>query len=146
MKILRTTEMLHPILQSIVPRIQKEIIDQYNFPFKLFETGRLHERHNFLLQKGKTRDGVSRHLFNLTHNPKLYATAIDYVYFDNKWSWNLRDSSISSWYILFGNLVLDICPELLWGGLNRKSQNFNHFELKSNIIEKNLNKYPCILP
>lgn len=145
MKIIRTTESLHPILKNCVHKIQSEIIDSYNFPIRLFETGRLFERHDLLLKKGKTRDGISRHLFNLDHDPKLYSTAVDYVYFDDKWSWNLRDSTIFSWYMLFGNLVLDKCPELIWGGFNRKSQNLNHFELKSYVIEKNLDKYPCIL-
>lgn len=39
-----------------------------------------------LLKRGKTQNAISRHLFNLENDPPLYTTAIDYVYFDNKWS------------------------------------------------------------
>ncbi len=144
MKIIRTVDPLHPILKLSVQKIQN-LIDIHNIPIRLFETGRLHERHEFLLQRGKTREVISKHIFNLNSEPKLYATAVDYVYFDNKWSWNLRDSTVFSWYVLFGNLVLDNCPEINWYGLNRKSQNFTHFELKSSIIEQNINNYPCVI-
>ena len=118
----------------------------HNIPIRLFETGRTHERHSILINKGKTKDLASRHLYNLENDPILYSTAIDYVYFDNKWSWNLRDSTIQSWYALFGNLVLDICPELNWGGFNRKSVNYNHFELRREIIINNLELIPCVIP
>jgi len=144
MKIRRSTDMLHPILTDCVRRINSNIIDVYNIPMRLFETGRDHDRHEMLINKGKTKDLISMHLYNLEHKPPLYSTAVEYVYFDTKWSWNLRDSTINSWYILFGNLVLDVCPELKWFGNNRKSVNYCYFELKQDIIISNLKKFPCV--
>lgn len=146
MKILRTMEMLHPILQECVSKIQKEVIIKHNMPMRLFETGRMHDRHQILLQRGKTRDMLSKHLYNLENDPPLYASAVDFVYYADKWSWNLRDSSITAWYILFGNKVLDICPELKWGCMNRKSTNYCHFELRRAVMVDNLDKYPCVTP
>jgi len=133
------------VLIQCVRKIQSSIIDANNAPFRLFETGRDHERHDMLIKRGKTKDIISRHLYNLENDPPLYATAIDYVYFDSKWSWNLRDSTISAWYILFGNLVLDICPELQWSGFNRKSVNFCHFQLKAVVIKNNFDLIPCVI-
>lgn len=146
MKIVRTTEATHPILVNCINRIQKNIIDLHSIPIRVFETERDHERHNILIKKGKTRNIVSRHLFNLDNDPPLYNTAVDYVYYDEKWSWNLRNNTIKSWYVLFGNLVLDLCPELDWAGLDRKSVNYCHFQLKENIIFNNLDGCPCVLP
>jgi len=143
MKILRSLDMLHPVLTSCVSRIQNEVINKHNIPIRLFETGREHDRHQTLLQRSKTQDVYSRHLFDLENDPPLYATAVDYVYYDKRWSWNLRDQTITSWYILFGNLVLDTCPELTWGGKNRKSTNFNHFALRDGVIAEFMDKYPC---
>lgn len=145
MKVLRTTEMLHPVLIDCVDKIQKEVINQYNIPMRLFETGRMHDRHEMLLKKGKTQELMSRHLFKLENDPPLYATAIDYVYYVDRWSWNLRNSTISSWYILFGNLVLDACPELEWGGQNRKNTNYCHFQLSDEVIYENYDKIKCVL-
>jgi len=99
-----------------------------------------------LINKGKTKDIVSRHLYNLENDPPLYATAIDYVYYDKKWSWNLRDSTTISWYNLFGNLVLDCCPELSWGGFHRKSINYCHFELRYDIVLAKQEEIPCVMP
>lgn len=145
MKIQRSTNNLHPILIKCVKTIQKDIIDAHNIPIRLFETGRNHERHKMLLTKGKTKDIMSHHLYNLENDPPLYATAIDYVYFDSKWSWNLRDSTVAAWYTLFGNLVLDLCSELQWSGMNRKAVNYCHFELTRNVIIANLNEIPCVI-
>lgn len=145
MKILRTTEMLHPKLVETVHRIQK-LIDHHNIPMRLFETGRTHDRHASMIQKGKAKDIISRQLFNLENDPPLYATGLEYVYYDGRWSWNLRDSSIMSWYYLFGNIVLDECPELEWGGFNRKSTNYCYFQLRCAILVKNLEKIPCVAP
>ena len=145
MKILRTTEMLHPVLIKSVNKIQK-IIDQHNIPMRLFETGRTHKRHSILISKGKARDVISRQRFNLENDPPLYATGLEYVYYDNRWSWNLRDSSIKAWYELFGNLVLDACPELEWGGFNRKSTNYCYFQLRYAILVDNLDSIPCVTP
>ena len=145
MKTQRNIDTLHPILKDCVRRIQKNSIDAHNIPIRLFEAGRDHDRHAMLINKGKTKDIVSRHLYNLDNVPPLYATAIDYVYYDKKWSWNLRDSTILSWYNLFGNMVLDICPELNWGRFNRKSINYCHFQLRKEVIFDNLKKIPCVV-
>ncbi len=144
MKIQRTTENLHPLMSGVVRRIQEKVINKYNAPFKLFETGREQERHTALIKKGKTKDLICKHLYNLENEPPLYATAIDYVYYSKRWSWNLRDGTVNSWYILFGNLVLDECPELIWAGMNRKATNFSHFELNQLIVIDNLDKFPCV--
>lgn len=145
MKTQRRLDVLHPLMLKCVSRIQKEILDTHNVPIRLFETGRDNERHKFLVAKGKTKDIYSKHLYKLEHNPPLYATAVDYVFFENKWSWNLRDSTVNSWYVLFGNLVLDLCPELQWFGMNRKAVNLCHFELKQEALIANLDKIPCVI-
>jgi len=143
---MRTTETCHPVLVTCLERIKKEIIDTHKIPMRVFETGRVHDRHEMLIQRGKTKDIFSRHLFNLENDPPLYATAVDYVYYNGKWSWNLRDSTINAWYDLFGNLVLDLCPELEWSGQNRKSRNYCHFQIRCDILVGNLDKYPCVVP
>lgn len=145
MKILRTTEMLHPVLSNCIDRIQKEVIIKHNIPMRLFETGREHSRQQALLQRGKTKDILSKHLFNLENDPPLYATAIEYVYYNSKWSWNLRNPTTTAWYILFGNLVLDTCPELFWGGIDRKSVNYCYFQLKESVVHDNYDKFPCVI-
>ena len=146
MKIQRSLDVLHPVLADLTKKIQKEIILAHNMPIRLFETGRKHERHEMLVNKGKTKDVMSKHLFNLKNNPPLYATALDYVvYCNGKWSWNLRDSTVISWYQIFGNLVLDLCPELEWGGSKRKAINYCHFELKYAILIKNIGITPCVI-
>ena len=146
MKIQRNTEMLHPILIECVAKIQKDVIEAHNAPVRLFESGRVHERHNMLIQRGKTKDIVSRHLYNLDNDPPLYTTAIDYVFYDGRWSWNLRDSTTAAWYILFGNLVLDTCPSLEWAGQNRKATNYCHFQLRNAVLIDNLDIIPCVVP
>jgi len=143
MKVSRDFTAMHPLLIQCVQTIQRKVIDPYNAPFRLFETGRTSDRHHELVSKGKTTDLISMHLFDLEATPPLYCTAVDYVYFDGKWSWNLRNSTISSWYQLFGNMVLDVCPELRWKGLNRTNINYNHFSLKEEFIIENIDKYPC---
>jgi len=145
MKIQRSIDNLHPILADYTRTIQRNVIDAHNMPIRLFETGRNHDRHEMLLNRGKTKDIVSRHLYNLKNVPPLYATAVDYVYYDKGWSWNLRDSSVVSWYILFGNLVLDMCPGMQWRGTNRKAVNFCHFELQREVILSNMSEYPCVI-
>ncbi len=139
----RTLEMLHPILREKVDIIQKEVIYKYKMPFKLFETGRTKDRHQMLISKGKTKNIISEHLYDLEIIPPLYATGVDFVYFDKTWSWNLRDLSIFSWYNLFGNLVLDVCPELKWGAFNRKMMNYTHFVLRKEVIVDNISKFEC---
>jgi len=137
---------LHPILLPVLARIKQEVIIRHNVPMRIFETGREHDRHDALIKKGKTKDIISRHLYNMENDPPLYATAVDYVHFEGKWSWNLRDSSISAWYALFGNLVLDICPELEWAGFNRKGVNFCHFQLKESVIVNSFDTIPSVIP
>lgn len=145
MKTDRSLKNVHPILVRAVRTIQADVIDTHKMPMRLFETSRSKERHKMLVSKGKTKNIISSHLYDLEHNPPLYSTALKYVYFDTKWSWNLRDSTINAWYILFGNLVLDTCPELQWSGLDRKAVNFCHFELRQEIVLKNLKEYPCVV-
>lgn len=144
-KIIKNLDHVHPLLADCVKRIESNVIEKHNIPMKLFETSRTQARHEMLLNKGKTSDVISLHLFNPDSDPPRYALAVDYVYYDNKWSWNLRDNTIRSWYVLFGNLVLDICPELMWSGMNRKSVNYNHFQLRDRVVVDNLNKYPCVI-
>ena len=146
MKIERSTETLHPILTSCVKRIQKNVIEAHNAPVRLFETGRTQSRHSMLIQRGKTKDVISRHLYNLSNDPPLFTTAIDYVFYDGRWSWNLRDSTVQAWYILFGNMVLDTCPELEWGGQKRKAVNYCHFQVRRDILIDNLDITPCVIP
>ncbi|MCP4370029.1 MAG: M15 family metallopeptidase [Deltaproteobacteria bacterium] len=145
MKIQRSLDNLHPIMAECVRKIQRDVIDAHNIPIRLFETGREHDRHEMLVSKGKTKDIISHHLYNLKNDPPLYATAVDYVYFDSKWSWNLRDATTNSWYILFGNLVLDACPELQWSGMNRKSVNYCHFEIKRRVLLEAMKDVPCVI-
>lgn len=145
MRVIRELGMVHPALVEIVKRIQAQVIEKHKAPFRLFESGREHDRQQVLLSKGLTQTCLSRHLYDLTNDPPLYATAIDYVYFFDRWSWNLRDNTVCSWYTLFGNLVLDTCSELVWGGSNRKYTNYTHFELKKDFVIDNMDKYPCVL-
>ena len=56
MKVIKTTEMLHPILIKVVDRIQAEVINKYNAPIRLFETGREHERQQAMVYKGATHN------------------------------------------------------------------------------------------
>jgi len=145
MNIKRNIDVVHPILVMSIKKIQKDIIDAHNMPIRLFETGREHDRHEMLIKRGKTKNIISKHLFNLENVPPLYATAVDYVFFDTKWSWNLRDATTNAWYILFGNLVLDLCPELQWSGTNRKSVNYCHFEIKEESLIAMFDKIPCVI-
>jgi len=146
MKIQRSTTNVHPLLIGCIDKIQKEVIQTHNAPIRLFETWREHDRHASLIKKGKTKDIVSRHLFNVENDPPLYTTAVDYVYYKERWSWNLRDGTVAAWYELFGNLVLDVCHELEWGGMHRKSINYCHFQMRKAVLIDNLDKYPCVTP
>jgi len=143
MKVCRSYEAVHPLLVSIHKRIQKDVIDAYSMPFRLFETSRDNARHQDLLNKGRTKDLLSGHLFNIENDPPHYAVALDYVYYDKKWSWNIRNATVRQWYKLFGHLVLDACPELTWGGMDRNSTNYNHFQLRQSVVIDNLDEYPC---
>ena len=146
MRVVRDLSMVHPVLVADIARIQKEVIDAHNMPFRLFETGRFHDRQQALLNKGRTKDPLSRHLFDLSNEPKRYCTAVDYVYYDGKWSWNLRDTTIAHWYLLFGNLVLDACNTLEWGGNSRSNVNYTHFQLRRDAIIHNITEVQCAVP
>lgn len=146
MKVVSSLEMLHPLLREAHLKIQEKVINKHSAPFRLFETGRDHERHQSLIVRGRTKDVMSRHLFDLANDPPLYATAIDYVYFGSEWSWNLRNAVTYHWYTLFGQLVLAACPELEWAGLNRKCTNFNHFQLRRDVIVDYIDTIPCVVP
>jgi len=139
------TDMLHPMLLICIGRIDT-LIKKHNAPFVLFETGRIQERHQQLINAGKERRIISPHLYNLKSVPPLYTTAVDYVFKKNKkLSWNLRDATVKAWYELFGNLVLDVCPELEWGGLRRKDSNYNEFLLKKRVLISNHSKWRCVI-
>jgi len=144
-KVIKELDMVHPVLVNSIAKIQSDVINKYNAPFRLFETGRTHERQQALLLKGRTQNVFSKHLFNLDMDVPIYSVAVDYVFYDGKWSWNLRDQTILSWYVLFGNLILDCCPELKWNGNSRKSTNYTHFELRESTVIDNIEKYPCVL-
>lgn len=138
--------LLHPILREICLRIQSDVIIKHNMPIRLFETGRSQERHQHLLNKGRTTNIYSKHLYNLKDESNmLYAAAVDFVFYDKKWSWNLRDQTVFSWYFVFGNTVLDNFPQLEWHGTSRKSVNYTHFQLRDEIIVEHMDKYPCVL-
>lgn len=145
MKVLRDFNSVHPVLVSNIQKITKSIIDPHSMPFRIFETGRLPARHAELLSRGKTTELLSKHIFDLEIDPPLYCTAVDFVYYDEKWSWNLRDSTILNWYKLFGNMVSDMCPDLYWKGLDRQNTNYSHFELTDDCISFYMDKYPCIV-
>ena len=79
---------------------------------------------------------VSLHFYNLEVDPPLFARAMNYVYYDGRWSWNIRDIRIRRWMQLFGELVLDLCPELVWGGHYRIRQDYTYFQLSPKVLEE----------
>lgn len=128
--VIRDIEVLHPVLQNCVERIKKGVIERHSAPFRLFETGRTPSRQESLYKKGKVLSLDSQQFFDVEADPPQYATGFNYVYFDGDgWSWNVRDAKIKAWYMLFGELVLDICPEVRWGGYDRKGVDYTYFEL-----------------
>ena len=142
----RNIDSCHPLLQESIQKIQT-LIRKHNLPFCLFETERSHERQEWLLKTGKMKFPNSGHMCNLDNSPPLYTTTVAFVCKqDGRWSWNLRDSTTQAWYKLFGNLVLDVCPELAWGGLDRHNQDYTSFQLRSQIIYSSLDTFPCVLP
>ena len=76
MKIQRSLNMLHPLLIDCVKRIQSQIIDAHNVPIRLFETGREHNRHEILINRGKTKNIISNHLYNLENDPMIIRAII----------------------------------------------------------------------
>lgn len=132
----RDLELLHPNLRESVHIIQEEIIGRHRAPFKVFETGRLMERQKFLLGKRKARSAFSRHFYSFETDVKCYSTAVDFVYYDTRWSWDIRSTLVRRWYQLFGELVLTRCSNLEWGGYWRQGVNYTHFQLNQKELLK----------
>ena len=145
-KVNRNTDCCHPLLQEALGKIST-LIRKHNLPFQLFETSRSHERQEWLMKTGKMKVPNTGHMCDLTNEPPLYTTAVAFVYKQGtQWSWNLRDTTVQAWYQLFGNLVQDICPELDWGGADRKNQDYTLFSLRTQVIYANLETTPCVIP
>lgn len=130
----RSVNVLHPVLQGVVPVVQREIIDLHNIPMRLFETGRTLARQQELVGKKKERTLVSRYLYDLDRTPPLYSTAVGYVFYDEGWSWNIRNLLIRRWFELFGELVMDrFADRLEWGGYWRRYVDYTYFQLKRSV-------------
>lgn len=131
--VLRDQEYLHPTLREEVKRIQREVIERHRAPFRIFETARTAERQMDLIKKRKQRTLVTRYLMDLNSAPPIYSTAVNYVYYTSRWSWDLRDMKIKRWYQLFGELVLDLCPKLEWAGYWRSNIDYTNFQIKQAV-------------
>lgn len=132
MEVNRSTEFLHPILSKQVNQIQK-LIDRHKMPFRLFETARTIERHRNLYKRGIESHMINAHLFiPLRHET---VCAADFVFFDSAWSWNLRNQRVRKWYELLGQIVLDECSGIAWGGMDRRYQDYTHFELLPEVYD-----------
>ena len=127
MNVCRSREMLHPVLADRVRQIESEVIARHNMPIRLFETGRTLARQRQLIKRGRDTTMVSAHVYV----PFRYemVCAVDFVFYDQAWSWNLRDQRVKRWYQLFGRLVSDLCPDLTWAGDNVYQQDYTHFEM-----------------
>lgn len=136
MQQLREIELLHPRIRRCIHEINKEVINRHSAPFRLFECARTTSRQAQLVEKGRQKTLVSRLIYNMDSDPPVYSTAFHYVYFtaDTGWSWNIRSATISAWYHLFAQLVLDQCPMLDWGGYMRDNVDFSYFELRSSLL------------
>lgn len=130
-KILRDTTYLHPRLAKAVRQIETELIQRHMLPFRLFETGRFVVRQKLLVDRGLDNSMASAHL--IMPGVIEQSAAVDFVYFDNAWSWNLRNQTVLRWYQLFGELVVNVCPDLWWSGHSRTYIDYTHFELKREI-------------
>lgn len=133
-QILRDTKLLHPILREAHSQVQQQVIEKHRAPFRLFETGRLIERQASLVRKGKAPSLTSRHFFRIDTEPKVLSTAIVYVFYSGRWSWDLRSATVKAWYQLFGELVLDLCPDLFWGGYRRNNVDYTYFEIRQAVL------------
>lgn len=130
-KILRDKKYLHPKLAQAVTVIERELIERHQMPFRLFETGRSLMRQKYLVDRGLDNSMGSAHLIE---KGVLEVTgAVDFVFFENAWSWNLRNQTVLRWYQLFGELVVNLCPELWWAGHSRMYIDYTHFELRREI-------------
>ncbi len=137
-QVIRDLDSLHPLLREEVRRIQREVIDQHRAPFRVFETARSAERQMSLVEKRKTRQLVTRYICDLNSDPVIHSTAVNFVYFQSKggWSWDVRNQTVKRWYQLFGELVLDLCPVLEWGGTWRTNTDYNHFQIKQLVCDE----------
>ena len=133
--VLRDLDYLHPLLRDEVKRIQREVIDRHKAPFRVFETARTTERQMDLIAKRKQRTLVTRYLMDMDSDPVIYSTAVNYVYYTSRWSWDLRDMTVKRWYQLFGELVLDLCPNLEWAGYWRSNIDYTNFQLKQAVCD-----------
>ena len=134
--VLRDPNYLHPVMRENVRRIHKYLIEHHKAPFRVFETARTQQRQMALIEKGKAKTFVSRYVFDLNTDPPLYSTAVNFVYYTNRWSWDLRDMTIKRWYQLFGEMVLDLCPDLDWAGRWRKNEDYTHYELSDAVCTR----------
>ncbi len=130
MDTIRDLDILHPVLREAVGIVQENVIERYSMPFRIFETGRTMKRQRMLLDKRKVNSVMSPLFFNVDHDPPIYSTALVYVYYDGRWSWEIKKPTIKRWYQLFGELVLDESPVLMWGGYFRSSMDYTLFELR----------------
>ena len=127
-KIIRSVDVLHPELRDAHKIIRSEIIGKHNMPIRLFETGRTRERHEMLLRKGLVSgDIVCKHRFDLQRD--IYATAMAYVYYDGRWSFNIRNARVKRWLQVFGEMVLDKFDNIKWQGYNRERTDYTTYEL-----------------
>ncbi len=133
-QVLRDVELLHPVLREHVRRIQHEIVERHSMPFKLFETGRTRERQADLVEKRRARTLVSQQFFDLEREPAMYATGFNLVHFSRRWSWDVRNRTILSWYQLLGELVLDLVPDLEWAGYWRSCSDYTYFQLRRSVL------------
>jgi len=133
-QVLRDPELLHPILREHVAHIQREVIERHSMPFKLFETGRTRERQADLVEKRRARTLVSRQFFDVEREPPLYSTGFNLVHFSRRWSWDVRNRTIVSWYQILGELVLDLVPDLEWAGYWRSCSDYTFFQLRHAVL------------
>lgn len=117
--------LLEEKLLNIYNKIQIEIINHHQLPFKLFETRRTLERQKELLAKGYTKTLNSRHF----PNANGLSEAMDLVlYIDGKPTW---DTSKIYYYQFLGERIMEEFGDVLtWGGKWQSFKDFPHFELK----------------
>lgn len=132
-QIIRETDYLHPLMRAAVQTIQRDVIERHRLPFRLFETARTPARQLSLYNKRKVRTLASYFYFDLKGDPVIHSTAVCFVHFTDRWSWDIRTRTTKRWYELFGELVLDACPDLDWAGNWRSNIDYTHFQLKQAV-------------
>ena len=137
-RIIRDLDYLHPELREIVAAIDEHVIVPHRVPIRLFETARTEERQLSLVRMRKANTVITRFVFNLDQSPPVYSTAVSYVHFVDRWSWDLRTRLIKRWYELFGELVIDLFGDrLFWGGDRRVGEDLTYFELSDQFCREN---------